>query len=103
MPQRKRPPRLTIDEWKELGRACKQMDALASLLHASSWNGKGMALVELASAYLAVARIYNRTEAHIMGTPWPPPTETPQGASGEGGTRESSSGAPIAAPGQEEA
>lgn len=92
-----------MDEWRALGRACKQMDALAALLHASAWSGKGMALVELSHAYETVARIYNRTEAGILGLPLPPSTPPPQAGPEEGGSGEGSSSAPPAGHGLLEA
>lgn len=103
MPLRKRPPRLTMDEWRALGLACKQMDALAALLHASGWSGKGMALVELSHAYETVAWIYNRAEAGILGKPLPPDMPPPQAGPEEGGSGESSSSVSGAAPGSLEA
>jgi hypothetical protein len=102
-PKLKRPPRLTLDEWRALARACKQLTALGQMLHASGWNGKAVALVELAQAYEVIAGIYNRTEATVRGLPWPPPTEKPQDASGEGGLGGSSGGSQSAAPAAPEA
>jgi hypothetical protein len=97
-PKLKRPPRLSMEEFRQFGRACKSMNALAAMLTASGWNGKPVALLELAQAYEPIAQIYNRVEASIHGWPWPPPEEKPQDASGEGGTGGSSGGSQSAAP-----
>lgn len=72
MAQVRRPPRLTIEEFRAFGRACRAMDAVAAMLHASGWSGKGVALVELGMAYEAIAAIYNRVEACVL-----PPVDAP--------------------------
>jgi hypothetical protein len=98
-----RVPALRQGELEAFGRACKQLDALAAMLHASGWNGKGVALVMLTQVYEPIARIYNRCEAHMLGLPDPASTEAPQGGSEEGGPGGSSSSAPAAVPGSLEA
>src|SRR5260370_42600523 len=99
MQLQRRPPALTRAEFEAFGRACKQMDALAAMLHASRWNGKGVALVELSQVYEVIAGISNKTEAYILGQPWPRPAGVPQDEPEEGGPGENSSSAPGAAPG----
>lgn len=86
MPKVKRPPALRQGELEAFARACKQLDALAAMLAASGWSGKGMALVALSQAYEPIARIYNRCEAAMLGLPEPASPETPGRSSQEGGS-----------------
>jgi hypothetical protein len=81
-----RHPPLTVEEWKDLGRSCAQLQASAEALTRSSWQGAPALLVNLAQVHKVIAEIYNRAEAARLAPRREKPSEKPQGSSEEAGS-----------------
>jgi hypothetical protein len=92
-------PRLTRPDVDDLRRVCGQLDAAAAVLVQSGWSGKFPVLTMLDQAKQTIAGLYNRSEPAYLDQLARKSARMRPGGSGEGGTGESSSSAPGAAPG----
>jgi hypothetical protein len=88
---RPRHPPVTVEEWKDLGRSCHQLQAIAGALKQTSWQGAPAVLVNVFQVYEVIAGIYNKAEEARLGPRRKKSTEMPQAASGEASPSESSS------------
>ena len=91
--------RLTRVDMADLNRVCGQLDAAAAVLVQSAWNGKFPVLTMLQQAKQTIAALYNRSEPAYLEQLRRKSTRVRQEPSEEGGSGESSSSAPGAAPG----
>src|ERR1700680_223497 len=87
----RRMPSITIDEWRDLGRCARQLQASADALARSTWQGSPAILVNLAQVHEVIAALYNRVEPFAV-QPWRRKRADmpPQGTKGESPSESSS-------------
>lgn len=65
---RKFMPRISISEWRELGKAAEHLGVLAGVIQDSKWASAPLALVSVKYAYETVAGLYNKAEPAALRT-----------------------------------
>ena len=65
MARLQRPPRLTIGEFRDLGRACAQLAALDATLQQGKWQGAPACRMIVELVFQVVAGLYNRAEKSV--------------------------------------
>ena len=81
-------PRLTLQEWKDLGHAAEKLAQVVGSLRSTNWAGSPLAQVLIRDVYEVVAGLYNKAEKDALAFPTMEGQknlfEPPPGASGGG-------------------
>ncbi len=95
--------RLSIAEWRALGRAARQLQACAEALTRSTWQGAPAILVNLAQVHETIAELYNKNEAAALQSSRAESSESPQDPTIEGPVGVAPPEAPVSGPREGEA